>query len=162
MLFSQVSGWATIKLKNFKGSRLSKRTKKKSGLETYDCEAVPLFDACDPYVKITVDGKNVLTTETAFGTTDYNVNENYYTPNMIKKNTTITIEVLDDDTDDGKDRNADNSEPMLLASGTVESFMQEPIRCIKSRVVEKSSLGGEETLPPTCIEVDIIWQDHRE
>lgn len=159
--FSPGFGWATIKLKNFKGSHLSKRTKKVSGLETYGCDDL---NKCDPYVKLYVDGVTVLTTKTEDGTEDYNVDRIYNTPNMIEKNkTNITIEVLEDDSKNrGKDRNAKNSEPMLLLIGTAQSFMDDPVRCTKERVEEHSTLGGEVTLAPTCLQVDIIWQDSRE
>lgn len=91
------------------------------------------------------------------GTEDYNIDRYYYTPEIIKKSTIIKVEVLEDD---GENKKADNPEKLLTKSGTVESFMQEPIRCTEPMHIVRA-FHGTQILPPNCIEVDIIWQDER-
>lgn len=119
---------------------------------SYRCDPIPPND-CDPYVKLFVGEKQVLITDTQEGKQHYDVKRFYFTPNPIRKSTKIRIVMRDDDTGDDEKhlRSDENSEPMLDASETIQSFIESPIHC--------SDWIKGENFDSNCIEVDIIWQN---
>lgn len=99
-----------------------------------------------------VDGENVLETVTKSGIEDFDIDETYFTPDAINKTAIIKIEVMDEDSEERDD----NPHKMLTTIGTVEEFMQKPVRCTETVKVDASVYYGN------CIEVEIIWQDKRD
>lgn len=106
---------------------------------------------CDPYVKVKIDGDNVLTTDFKEDTQEYNVGR-FVMSKLIQRNSTIIeIEVLDHN---GNENYA--HERLLGTSGTVDSFIKKPIRCTKPG----NALGT--FVSANCLEIDVIWQDQRD
>lgn len=150
IFFLAGKGWATIKLKHFNGDHLEKPEYKNFFIGTsVQCDAT---SKCDPFVRMFVDGENVLETVTKSGTEDFDIDETYFTPNAINKTAIIKIEVMDEDSE----KRDDNPHKMLTTIGTVEEFMQKPVRCSDTVKFEGNVYYGN------CIEVEIIWQDKRD
>lgn len=110
-----------------------------------------ILHLCDPYVKVKIDGDEALTTDPKEDNQKYNVGR-FVMSKLIQKNSTIIeIEVLDSN-DDPKYPH----ERILWTSGTVDSFIKEPIRC-----TTPGNAGGT-FVSANCLEIDVVWQDKRE
>lgn len=109
---------------------------------------------CDPFVKVLIDGKEVLKTNPREETQIYYVGRTITSKKIQKNLTLIEIEVWD--------YNGEDSKPDLIlrANGTVETFMQEPVRCTEGGKIDNGF--SKKDIPPNCIEVDVVWQDARE
>lgn len=113
------------------------------------------YTLCDPFVKMLIDGREVLTTIPREDEQVFNVGRTITSKRIQKNSTIIQIEVLDDG---GKSK---GPQLILKKSGTVETFMQKPIQCTEGATF-KNALGREQTVLPNCIEVDVVWQDERD
>lgn len=156
-------GWATIKLKKLNATHLEEAvvkeqdtgvygygSREKTSLNRCDVSGLNLKgQKCDPFVRVYVDKKEILTTLMNVETEHFNVNRSVTSKKIQKNSTLIEIVVLDDD---------EKREPQIImkASGTVDKFLQKPIHCS-----EPGSLEGK-YIPPNCLEIDILWHDERD
>lgn len=133
--FSIGSGWLTIKFREVRGAKLWDNT---------NCD---FFSACDPFIRLSIDGKPQFDTESRTNTDEYDVNVIYTTP-KISKNATIKIEMFDD--------NGDNNPPLILrAEGSVDSFLRDGFRSVPITLRTWRSFTHSENFFDTIS----FWQD---
>lgn len=145
-------GWATIRLKNFRGTHLEEATMAKNYMINHCDAGSSTISKCDPFVRMKIGGENVLTTDPQYNTENYNVGRTVVSKLIEKNSTIIEIEVLDVPLASA----LQEPQLMLKKTGTVESFMQTPIQCTKGG---KTALGI--SIAGNCLEIDIIWEDVR-
>lgn len=127
-------GWVTINFKSVRAYGL---------IDGSRCD-IALTNSCDPYVKLYIDGVQVLQTEAQENACCYNVDTKFVSK-KVAKTSKIRIEVWDDDS------GAFFSSPddlILQAEGDVDSFRDEPIR-------HGSTFMGY----TSSIEISLSWQD---
>lgn len=106
--------------------------------------ACDLFSACDPYIKLFVNGTKEEETKIQDGINLFNANV-IYLSKKIPKTTTIKIQVWDSDSFlYGGDDLIQETE------GTIDSFLQQPIR-----------YGAQKDGEQNAIETSVFWQDER-
>lgn len=104
---------------------------------------------CDPFVKVKIDGNEVLVTEAKEDTQKYVVGRLIMSELIQKNSTIIEIEVWDENKNGRHER-------LLQTSGTVDTFIEKPYQYSKSAWLRKKEILGN------IIVVDVIWQDQRE
>lgn len=105
---------------------------------------IALTNSCDPYVKLFIDGVQVLQTEAQENLCCYNIDTKFVSK-KIPRNSKIRIEVWDDDSG-GIFSSPDDL--IIEAEGDVDSFRDDPIR-------QGSTFMGY----TSSIEMSLTWQD---
>lgn len=103
---------------------------------------------CDPFIKVYIDKKKVLTTHVNDNTQHFNVGRSVTAKIEQRNSTLIEIVVMDRDV-------VIANETILRTNGTVDTFMQKPIRC------SEPGTFNNRPVHPNCLEIDILWQDER-
>lgn len=85
-----------------------------------DCDT---FSACDPYVKLYIDGNEINSTGVLSGTSLFNADLTYSKWYRIPKTTMIKIKVWDSDS-----LPLDDDDLIQETEGNIDSFLTEPIR----------------------------------